>query len=185
MKIGIISDTHGCHERWSLAYNKYFSDADMILHIGDILYHGPRNPMLADYNPALLADKINACPMPVVVCRGNCDSEVDQLVLNTPIEAPYSYVFADNHRIVCTHGHHVPTDEAKEEMAEALKADIFINGHIHVNVLERRGRTVFVNPGSPALSKREDGRQTVAVYDRGIITIYDIDTDEIVMELEI
>ena len=48
MKIGIISDTHGCHERWSLAYDKYFKDADMIIHAGDVLYHGPRNPMLSD-----------------------------------------------------------------------------------------------------------------------------------------
>ena len=74
MKIGIISDTHGCHERFSLAFDKYFKDADMIIHAGDVLYHGPRNPMLSDYNPAKLAEKLNACSMPVVICRGNCDS---------------------------------------------------------------------------------------------------------------
>ena len=84
MKIGIISDTHGCHERFSLAFDKYFKDADMIIHAGDVLYHGPRNPMLSDYNPAKLAEKLNACSMPVVICRGNCDSEVDTLVLDMP-----------------------------------------------------------------------------------------------------
>ena len=82
MKIGIISDTHGCHERFSLAFDKYFKDADMIIHAGDVLYHGPRNPMLSNYNPAKLAEKLNSCSMPVVICRGNCDSEVDQMVLD-------------------------------------------------------------------------------------------------------
>ena len=64
MKIGIISDTHGCEKRWGLAYDKHFSDADLIIHAGDVLYHGPRNPMLEDYNPAGLADKINASVPP-------------------------------------------------------------------------------------------------------------------------
>ena len=116
MKIGIISDTHGCHERFSLAFDKYFKDADMIIHAGDVLYHGPRNPMLSDYNPAKLAEKLNACSMPVVICRGNCDSEVDTLVLDMPIQAPYTYVVAEGLKIVTTHGHYVETDEAKDKM---------------------------------------------------------------------
>lgn len=185
MKIGIISDTHGCHERFSLAYNKYFKDADMIIHAGDVLYHGPRNPMLEDYNPAKLAEKINACPMPVVICRGNCDSEVDTLVLNMPIQAPYTYVVAEGLKIVTTHGHYVETDEAKDKMAQALKADLFICGHVHINVLEKRGDTVFLNPGSPALSKREDGRSTIAILEDKKIKIIDIDTDEVIMSLTI
>lgn len=185
MKIGIISDTHGCHERWSLAYDKYFKDADMIIHAGDVLYHGPRNPMLADYNPAVLAEKINACPMPVVICRGNCDSEVDTLVINAPIQAPYTYVVAEGLKIVTTHGHYVETDADKDKMAAALKADLFISGHVHINVLEKRGNTVFLNPGSPSLSKRKDGRQTAAVLQDGRITIYDIDTDEELMSLDL
>ena len=162
MKIGIISDTHGCHERWSLAYDKYFKDADMIIHAGDVLYHGPRNPMLV---------------------RGNCDSEVDTLVLDMPIQAPYTYVVAEGLKIVTTHGHYVETDEAKDKMAQALKADLFISGHVHINVLEKRGNTVFLNPGSPSLSKREDGRATVAVLEDKKISIIDINTDEVIMSL--
>ena len=183
MKIGIISDTHGCHERWSLAYDKYFKDADMIIHAGDVLYHGPRNPMLDDYNPAKLAEKINACPMPVVICRGNRDSEVDTLVLDMPIQAPYTYVVAEGLKIVTTHGHYVETDEAKDKMVQALKADLFISGHVHINVLEKRDNTVFLNPGSPSLSKREDGRATVAVLEDKKISIIDINTDEVIMSL--
>ena len=145
MKIGIISDTHGCHERWSLAYDKYFKDADMIIHAGDVLYHGPR--------------------------------------LDMPIQAPYTYVMAEGLKIVTTHGHYVETDEAKDKMAQALKADLFISGHVHINVLEKRDNTVFLNPGSPSLSKREDGRATVAVLEDKKISIIDINTDEVIMSL--
>ena len=184
MKIGIISDTHGCEKRWELAYEKHFSDADLIIHAGDVLYHGPRNPMLEDYNPAGLADKINASVPPVLICRGNCDSEVDQLVLKTPIQAPYAYAFAGGKRIVATHGHLIESDAAKDEAARTMRADVFITGHIHTNVLEKRGATVFVNPGSPSLSKREDGRATIALMTDAKITILDIDTDEVLMELK-
>ena len=68
-------------------------------------------------------------------------------------------------------------------MAKALKADIFISGHVHINVLEKRGNTVFLNPGSPSLSKREDNKATVAVLEDKTIKIIDIDTDEVIMTL--
>lgn len=184
MKVGIISDTHGCVDRFTLAYEKLFQDADMIIHAGDVLYHGPRNPMLADYNPAKLAEKINNLPIPVVVAKGNCDSEVDTLVLNTPIQSPYTYVVIDGFKIVTTHGHYVMSDKEKDDMANHLKADLFISGHVHINVLEKRGDTIFLNPGSPALSKRSDGKQTAAVLTDKKIEIIDIDTDEVIMSLD-
>ena len=184
MKIGVISDTHGHEMRWALAYEKLFRDADMILHAGDVLYHGPRNPMLADYNPAGLAQRINDCPVPVVIAKGNCDSEVDQMVIDSPIQSPYAYVLAGGKRIVITHGHTVETDAEKDAMAAHWKADIFISGHIHTNVLEKRGGTIFLNPGSPALSKREDKRSTAAVIADGMIGVYDIDSGERILHLE-
>lgn len=125
MKIGVISDTHGCRDHWAKAYDKFFKDADLIIHSGDVLYHGPRNPMLGDYNPAELAEKINGCSQPVLICKGNCDSEVDQLVLNTPIQSPYVHAFADGRHIVATHGHMVESDAVKEAMAAAIKADFY------------------------------------------------------------
>ncbi|MBR0283982.1 MAG: phosphodiesterase [Selenomonadaceae bacterium] len=185
MKIGVISDTHGHEMRWAKAYEKFFKDADMILHAGDVLYHGPRNPMLEDYNPAGLAQRINDCPIPVVIAKGNCDSEVDQMVIALPIQAPYAYVMAEGCRIVMTHGHTVETDADKDKMAAHLKADIFITGHIHTNVLEKRGNTVFLNPGSPSLSKREDKKSTAAVITDDKIAIYDIDTGEALMQLSL
>lgn len=184
MKVGIISDTHGCADRFTLAYEKFFKDADMIIHAGDVLYHGPRNPMLPDYNPAKLAEKINSLPMPVIIAKGNCDSEVDTLVLNTPIQSPYTYVVIDGFKIITTHGHHIMADNEKDKMAVHLQADLFISGHIHTNVLEKRGNTIFLNPGSPALSKRDDKRQTAALLTDKKIEIVDIDTDEVLMSLD-
>ena len=92
MKIGIISDTHGHEGAWAKAFDKHFHDADMILHAGDVLYHGPRNPMKEDYNPAGLVQRINECPVPVIIAKGNCDSSVDASCLELPVQAPYAYV---------------------------------------------------------------------------------------------
>ena len=182
MKIGIISDTHGHEGAWQTAFDKAFHDADMILHAGDVLYHGPRNPMKADYNPAGLVAKINSCPVPVIIAKGNCDSSVDASCLELPVQAPYAYVVYEGLRIIVTHGDSVMTDEEKDKMAAHLKADLFISGHIHTTVLEKRGQTVFLNPGSAALSKREDGRNTYAVLEDRTIRIFDINTDEVLMQ---
>ena len=184
MKIGIISDTHGHEGAWAKAFDKHFHDADMILHAGDVLYHGPRNPMKEDYNPAGLVQRINACPVPVIIAKGNCDSSVDASCLELPVQAPYAYVVQEGRRIIITHGDSVMSDEEKDKMAAHLKADVFISGHVHITVLEKRGQTIFLNPGSAALSKREDGRQTAALMDDAGIRIYDLDTDEVLQELE-
>ena len=184
MKIGIISDTHGHEGAWAKAFDKHFHDADLILHAGDVLYHGPRNPMKEDYNPAGLVQRINACPVPVIIAKGNCDSSVDASCLELPVQAPYAYVVQEGRRIIITHGDSVMFDEEKDKMAAHLKADVFISGHVHITVLEKRGRTIFLNPGSAALSKREDGHQTAALMDDAGIRIYDLDTDEILQELK-
>nr|WP_317429905.1 phosphodiesterase [uncultured Mitsuokella sp.] len=184
MKIGIISDTHGHEMAWAHACERFFQGADLILHAGDVLYHGPRNPMKADYNPAGLVQRINSCEIPVVIAKGNCDSSVDASCLELPIEAPYAYVVWEGRRIIVTHGDAVMTDAEKDAMAKHLKADLFISGHIHQTVLEKRGNTVFLNPGSAALSKRADGRNTVATLEDGKIRIFDIDTQEVLMELD-
>ena len=91
-----------------------------------------------------------------------------------PIQAPYAYVVAEGLRIIITHGDAVMTDAEKDAMAAHLKADLFISGHIHTTVLEKRGKTVFLNPGSAALSKRADGKETCAVLEDGVIRIFDL-----------
>ena len=182
MKIGIISDTHGHEGAWTRACEKFFTGADLILHAGDVAYHGPRNPMKANYNPMGLIERINASEIPVIIAKGNCDSDVDASCLTLPVLSPYAYVVWEGRRIIVTHGDAVMTDAEKDEMAQHLRADLFISGHVHVTALEKRGNTVFLNPGSAALSKRPDGRNTVAVLEDGTIRIFDIDTGDVLHE---
>jgi len=91
MKAGIISDTHGCLESFKRIYEKFLKDCDFIIHGGDVLYHGPRNKVPEEYDPAGLAEFLNAMDIPIVAASGNCDSEVDQMVLDFPVEATYPH----------------------------------------------------------------------------------------------
>ena len=187
MKLGVLSDSHGYDGRVALAVEKFFSDAEVILHAGDVLYHGPNNPNYRgdDYNPKTLANFINDSKIPFVIARGNGDSEVDQLVLKVPVLSEYAQVFANGKRIVINHGHKLPTDADKDRVAAQFRADIFITGHIHTTILEKRGDTIFLNPGtvSPYLSNRADKKTSVAVIDEEKIQIFDLDSGEVLMSL--
>ena len=180
MKIGIISDTHGCAETWEMVYTRYFMDCELIIHAGDILYHGPRNDIPLEYNPKKLAKSLNSCNIPMVVACGNCDADVDGMVLTMPVQSPYAYVMLEGIRIVVNHGHTL-TEQAKQEMASKFKADLFITGHTHVAVLEKHNNIIYLNPGSPAMSKREDKRGTVARLIDGRIEVLDVATGQVLM----
>lgn len=184
MKIGIISDTHGHVDAWSKAFETYFQGADFIIHGGDVLYHGPRNPRKKDYDPAGLVSLINECPVPVIIAKGNCDSDVDASCLEVPVLSPYAFAYINGLRIIVTHGDSCMTDGEKDAMAKHLKADIFISGHIHVPVLQKRGNTIFLNPGSAALTKREDKKNTIAVLTDKEIQIFDLESGEVLLRLD-
>lgn len=180
VNIGIISDTHGCINTWEKIYNNYFVQCDFIIHAGDILYHGPRNEIPKEYNPKQLANVLNACPIPIIAACGNCDAEVDSMVLNMPIQSPYAYMMVDGLRIIVNHGHTL-TDDVKREMAVKFKADLFITGHTHVALLEKHNGIVYLNPGSPAMSKRGDGLGTFARLTEHVIEVLDVVTGKVVM----
>lgn len=173
MKTGIVSDTHGCLETWRYIFKNYLSDADLIIHAGDLLYHGPRNTIPDEYNPKELAEEFNRCPVPIVAASGNCDSEVDSMVINFPIQSPYAHLYIDGKRIIVNHGH-LFTPESRKETAQRYKADLFITGHTHLPEIIRDSGTVFLNPGSPGMSKRPDKKGTIALMENGNIRIIDI-----------
>lgn len=180
MNIGIISDTHGCAKTWETIYEKYFTQCDFIIHAGDILYHGPRNDIPAEYNPKQLANVLNNCPIPIIAACGNCDAEVDSMVLTMPIQSPYAYMVVDGLHIIATHGHNL-TEDAKKEMAIKFKANLFITGHTHVAVLEKNNNIVYLNPGSPAMSKRADGLGTFARLTGDTIEVLDAASGQVLM----
>jgi len=180
VKIGIISDTHGCADTWDKVYNRYFRGCELIIHAGDILYHGPRNDIPAEYNPKQLAEILNACSIPMIVASGNCDADVDGMVLTMPIQSPYAYLMIEGVSIVVNHGHHL-TEESKQQMAVKFKAALFITGHTHIALLEKHNGIIYLNPGSPAMSKRTDKRGTIARLIDHVIEVLDVETGEVLM----
>ena len=180
MKIGVISDTHGDAHGWQAAIAGPFAGASLILHAGDLLYHGPRNPLPAGYDPAALAQLINHAPAPVIIARGNCDSDVDQLVLEFPIQAPYALVVVEGLRIMVSHGDEFGlTDPVPgiAAMARKYRVDVFICGHTHTLMLERIGDALIINPGSPSLPKAAKGepQPTVGMIEGEMARIVTLD----------
>ncbi|HHW29057.1 MAG TPA: phosphodiesterase, partial [Syntrophomonadaceae bacterium] len=96
MRIGIISDTHGSLSSWQKVMSTLFRDVDLIIHAGDLLYHGPRNPLPDNYQPRGVAEAVNSLTVPFVIAQGNCDAEVDQMMINWPLQAPYAFLQIEN-----------------------------------------------------------------------------------------
>ena len=102
----IASDIHGSAFDAQNLKNKFFSEnADKLVICGDILYHGPRNNLPTDYNPKKVIEIMNSLSNNIIAVRGNCDSEVDQMVLDFPMMADYALIYADDIRMYITHGH--------------------------------------------------------------------------------
>jgi putative phosphoesterase len=184
VRIGVISDTHGSLLGWQRALDNCFGDVDLILHGGDILYHGPRNPMPEGYDPAGLADAINQSPAPLLVVRGNCDSDVDQLVLDWPIQSPYALVQHEGLRIMVNHGESVTPDDAGE-LVKRYRLDVFVSGHTHHPLAAVSGCGLLLNPGSPSLPKwewRGEAVPTAAVIDDGAVRLCDVRSGDVLIE---
>ncbi|MGL4914364.1 MAG: phosphodiesterase [Romboutsia sp.] len=160
MKIGVMSDTHGSLFYFKKALNT-LSECDVILHGGDVLYHGPRNDLPEGYNPKGVVEKINEVNN-ILIARGNCDADVDQMVINHPIQSPYVMSQFGEVRIVITHGY-TDSKEATIEKAKNMGADILVLGHTHVKELYCDENLVVLNPGSTSIPK--DGTHSVAIID--------------------
>jgi putative phosphoesterase len=155
MKLFFMSDIHGsicCLNRALEAFEQ--ERADYIVSLGDLLYHGPRNPLPEEYNPQETAAKLNEYKDRIISVRGNCDSEVDQMLIEFPILAEYTILFYEGRRIFATHGHHFHIDN----LPNLSTNDIFIQGHTHVPVAEKRGDIFVLNPGSITLPKENNPR---------------------------
>lgn len=182
MKILVISDTHGDFTSWQKIEKENYFGAEMIIHAGDVLYHGPRNDLPSGYQPKKLIEAINNLSIPMIVAQGNCEAYVDQMVLNIPIQAPYALVQIEGKKIMVNHGHLLSAEEM-EKQAKAYGIHIFVTGHTHLPVLEKKNETVFLNPGSTSISKREDKKNTIALIEDQKIILLDLNTKEVVSEL--
>lgn len=165
MKFLIFSDIHGSQTSCQKVISFFEKlNCDKIIILGDILYHGPRNPLPQGHNPKGVIEILNSYSDRIFCCRGNCDAEVDQMVLNFQIMSDYVHLFDNNLDIFCSHGHiYAPTllDGTKSAGCEtALKSPnilapgVFFYGHTHISVLEKNQMGITVcNPGSISLPK--------------------------------
>lgn len=169
MKTLIISDIHGCADRLVEALDTPLT-YDQIILVGDLMYHGPRNPILEDYNPAKVASILNDIKKPIIAVRGNCDSEVDQMLIDFPILADFTTLQIDKLRIHVTHGHlEDPSIGSKKS-----KAQLYISGHTHLPNIKVEGNCVLLNPGSISLPK-ENNPASYAYLDNNALTIYTLE----------
>lgn len=161
MKIMVISDLHGSATACEQALACFKAEkADRLLILGDILYHGPRNPLPQGHNPQQVANLLNAVKSKILCVRGNCDADVDQCLLEFGIFADYALLEVGGLTIFATHGHKLETDykSASEE------CDVVVSGHTHITVLEKTNGKVSLNPGSISLPK-ENTKPSYAIIE--------------------
>ncbi len=170
MKLFLISDIHGAYQQANIVLNKFAgSKADYLVILGDILYHGPRNPLPPDYNPQALFPMLNTYSDKIIAVRGNCDSEVDQMVLDFNLSEDYNILALKDRLLYISHGHIYDPEKLPPGFGAG---DIFAFGHIHIPLAEKQNDHYLINPGSIGLPK-EDYPGTYALIDDSAVYIYD------------
>ena len=177
MKLLICSDIHGDLDSMKDVLSAYKKEgAEKILILGDLLYHGPRNDLPKSYAPKEVIELLNSNKEIIMSVRGNCDTEVDQMVLNFPILADYAYLELDGLTVFATHGHHHNTTTPPP----LREGEILLHGHTHVLKIEEFGnKNFYINPGSAALPK-ENNPRTYAIYENRIFTVKDFEGNTVI-----
>jgi len=179
MKIFVISDIHGSLEYLEKALEAYKSEkADMILILGDVLYHGPRNPIPRSYDPQSVAKLLNNLKNKIIAVRGNCDSEVDQMLLEFPIMSDFSNIFWNDKRIFATHGHLYNI----KKNPNISPGDILIHGHTHIPLAEINNAIFILNPGSITFPK-ENYPNSYGIFEGNSFKVISFDS-KIIKEIE-
>jgi len=150
MKLMFASDIHGSLPATERILERFAqSGARWLVLLGDVLNHGPRNALPEGYNPAQVAERLNTQASRIIAVRGNCDSEVDQMLLRFPITASWQQVLLPACRLFLTHGHLF----GAENIPPLEAGDVLVYGHTHIPVAEQRGEIVHFNPGSVSIPK--------------------------------
>ena len=174
MKYMIASDIHGSATFCAKMLEAYEREqADRLILLGDLLYHGPRNDLPDGYDPKLVIDMLNVLKDEIFCVRGNCEAEVDQMVLEFPVMADYALLALDQNIIFITHGH-----VFNEKVLPPLKkGDILLHGHHHVPKCVEHENYVYMNPGSVGIPK-EDSWHGYMTLEDGLFLWKDLAGDE-------
>ncbi len=167
MKLMVCSDIHGS-VKYAREIQRIFlrEKADKLLILGDVYYHGPRNPLPEEYNPKGVAEIFNAMADRLIVINGNCDSEVDQMISDFTF-VKSSVISVDGCVVFATHGHVYNKDNPPKGRFDAVAY-----GHFHKAFIEKLDGTVYFNPGSVTLPK--DGIRAYAILEQGKIELRDL-----------
>ncbi len=172
MKILIASDLHGDADCCTALLNQYQEEgATALLLLGDLLYHGPRNDLPAGYRPKEVIALLSSLPVHPFCVRGNCDAEVDQMVLPFPILADYAQFVWDGISVFATHGHH----QNPENLPALQPGSAFLYGHTHLyEARKNEAGILLLNPGSVSLPKGGNPK-SYAIYEDRCFTVKSFD----------
>ncbi len=171
MKWLIASDIHGSAFWCEKLIEAYKAEkADRLLLLGDILYHGPRNELPEGYAPKAVIEMLNGMADEILCVRGNCEAEVDQMVLKFPVLADYAIIAQGKTTIFATHGHNHNCDK----LPPLKNGDILLHGHTHIPACENHGSFTYINPGSVSIPK-ENSRHGYITLNERLFTFKDFE----------
>ncbi len=173
MKYMIASDIHGSAfycEKLIECYKR--EKADRLILLGDILYHGPRNDLPEGYAPKKVIPMLNELKDEILCVRGNCDTEVDQMVLDFPILADYAVLCEQGRLIYMTHGHKFN----ESNLPPIQNGDILLHGHTHVPKKVKHENYTYLNPGSVSIPKENSYRGYI-ILENGVFSFRDLDNN--------
>ena len=173
MKFIVMSDIHG--SSYYIKEMKKVLDKecpDKIILLGDLYYHGPRNPLSKEYAPMEVANILNSMKDKILAVRGNCDAEVDQMISEFEMKENI-IIDIDGKKFLFTHGHKINMDHLPEE-----KIDVLIYGHFHTGFIKKQDGILFLNPGSISIPK-ENTKHSYILWKDNEIYLKDINRDVI------
>jgi len=178
MKLMIASDIHGS-AKWCRRMIEAWKteQPDKLLLLGDILYHGPRNDLPEEYAPKQVIAMLNEMADELLCVRGNCEAEVDQMVLSFPVMADYCALWLDGHTVYATHGH----THGEDNPPPLKPGDVLLCGHTHVPTLNRHDTFTYVNPGSTSIPKNGSAH-SYAMLENGVFSWKNLETGEVYRE---
>lgn len=181
MKLMIASDIHGS-AYWCRKLIDAWKTEGMprMLLLGDLLYHGPRNDLPKDYAPKQVIEMLNGIKEHLLCVRGNCEAEVDQMVLNFPVLADYCIVPLEDRTIYATHGHNY----GEHNPPPMMKGDILLCGHTHIPAYNVHEHFCYVNPGSVSIPKNESAHAYLTL-DNDTLEWKDLDSGKTWKEIHI
>ena len=162
MKLLIASDIHGSAYWCRKLMEKIEAEnPDKVILLGDLLYHGPRNDLPKDYCPKEVIPMLSSLKEKLLAVRGNCEAEVDQMVLPFPCMADFSMLETDGKTFYLTHGHH----HNPENLPPLQEGSIFLSGHTHIKLDKTVNGIRCLNPGSVSIPK--DGSNSCLIWENG------------------